>query len=68
MANLIAFVIVKYEQTHKKETTMNPAVYAVVAVIAILFVLPAVTFIMPPSAAVDAAAGADTAPPAAKGK
>lgn len=38
MVNLIAFVIVKYEQTHKKEIPMNPAVYAVVAVIAILFV------------------------------
>ena len=39
IAKLIAFVILKYEQAHKKEITMNPAVYAVVAVIAILFVL-----------------------------
>ena len=47
---------------------MNPAVYAVVAVIAILFVLACRHIYHAPSAAVDAAVGAGTAPPAAKGK
>ena len=47
---------------------MNPAVYAVVAVIAILFVLACRHIYHATIGGVDAAVGAETAPPAAKGK
>ena len=68
MAKLIAFVIVKYEQAHKKEITMNPAVYAVVAVIAILFVLACRHIYHATIGGGGCCGGAEIAPPAAKGK